>query len=67
MQVQKAAVIGHPIGHTMSPFIHRRLFQLEGIPFVYQVLDVPAVIYYISISVLFVFLTVQSVEKRRWS
>lgn len=41
MQVQKAAVIGHPIGHTMSPFIHRRLFQLEGIPFVYQVLDVP--------------------------
>ncbi len=35
--------------------------------FVYQVLDVPAVIYYISISVLFVFLTVQSVEKRRWS
>lgn len=41
MQVQKAAVIGHPIGHTMSPFIHSRLFQLEGIPFVYQVLDVP--------------------------
>ena len=41
MQVQKAAVIGHPIGHTMSPFIHRRLFQLEGIPFSYQVLDVP--------------------------
>ena len=41
MQVQNAAVIGHPIGHTMSPFIHRRLFQLEGIPFTYQVLDVP--------------------------
>lgn len=41
MRVQNAAVIGHPIGHTMSPFIHRRLFQLEGIPFTYQVLDVP--------------------------
>lgn len=41
MQVQNAAVIGHPIGHTMSPFIHRRLFELEGIPFAYQVLDVP--------------------------
>lgn len=41
MQVQNAAVIGHPIGHTMSPFIHRRLFQLEGIPFHYQVIDVP--------------------------
>ena len=41
MKIQKAAVIGHPIGHTMSPFIHRRLFQLEGIPFTYEVLDVP--------------------------
>ena len=32
MRVQNAAVIGHPIGHTMSPFIHQRLFALEGIP-----------------------------------
>lgn len=24
------AVIGHPIGHTMSPFIHQRLFDLSG-------------------------------------
>jgi shikimate dehydrogenase len=24
------AVIGHPIAHTMSPFIHSRLFQLSG-------------------------------------
>ncbi len=35
--------------------------------FVSQIFDLPAVVYYISISVLFVFLTVQSVEKRRWS
>lgn len=41
MLPQKAAVVGHPIGHTMSPFIHGRLFQLEGIPFTYQVMDVP--------------------------
>lgn len=41
MDVQKAAVIGHPIGHTMSPFIHKRLFALSGIPLEYQVLDVP--------------------------
>ncbi len=41
MKVQNAAVIGHPIGHTMSPFIHRRLFQLEGTSFTYQVLDIP--------------------------
>lgn len=41
MDIQKAAVIGHPIGHTMSPFIHGRLFALAGIPAEYQVLDVP--------------------------
>ena len=28
---QKYAVIGHPIGHTMSPFIHKSLFELQGI------------------------------------
>ncbi len=26
----KYAVIGHPIGHSMSPFIHKRLFGLSG-------------------------------------
>ena len=28
MSERKFAVIGHPIGHTMSPFIHERLFEL---------------------------------------
>lgn len=41
MNLQKIAVIGHPIGHTMSPFIHRRLFALSGIPLDYSVMDVP--------------------------
>jgi len=40
-RTQNAAVIGHPIGHTMSPFIQRRLFELSGIPMEYRVLDVP--------------------------
>lgn len=40
MRVQRAAVIGHPIRHTMSPFIHRRLFALGGIPMEYSVLDI---------------------------
>jgi shikimate dehydrogenase len=40
--VQQIAVIGHPIGHTMSPFIHERLFQIEKIPFSYRVMDVPS-------------------------
>ena len=31
------------------------------------ILDLEAVVYYISVSALFVFLTVQSMEKRRWS
>lgn len=40
-KIQRAAVIGHPIGHTMSPFIQKRLFELSSIPMEYQVLDVP--------------------------
>lgn len=34
------AVIGHPIGHTMSPFIHERLFALAHTQGTYTVLDV---------------------------
>lgn len=41
MKTQRAAVIGHPIGHTMSPFIQKRLFELVGIPMEYEVLDIP--------------------------
>lgn len=35
------AVIGHPIGHTMSPFIHARLFKYSGFSPDYAVLDIP--------------------------
>ena len=36
------AVIGHPIGHTMSPFIHERLFALaQKEPSEYLALDIP--------------------------
>jgi shikimate dehydrogenase len=37
---KKFAVIGHPIGHTMSPFIHDRLFKLSGIDARYSVIDI---------------------------
>lgn len=37
---QKFAVIGHPIGHTMSPFIHNSLFALKGIEVEYLTLDI---------------------------
>ena len=40
MSKKEYAVIGHPIGHTMSPFIHNRLFQLAGIDAEYSVIDV---------------------------
>ncbi len=41
LKTQNAAVIGHPIGHTMSPFLQERLFLLQGIPMRYQALDLP--------------------------
>lgn len=38
----KFAVIGHPIGHTMSPFIHEQLFSLSSkTSCSYQALDIP--------------------------
>lgn len=40
MSTKKFAVIGHPIGHTMSPFIHTRLFALSGVEAEYTKLDI---------------------------
>ncbi len=40
MSKKNFAVIGHPIGHTMSPFIHKRLFELSGVEAEYGVIDV---------------------------
>ena len=40
MSTKKFAVIGHPIGHTMSPFIHTRLFALSGIDAEYTKIDI---------------------------
>ncbi len=40
MSKKHFAVIGHPIGHTMSPFIHRELFRLNGIDGEYTTEDI---------------------------
>ena len=40
MKKLQYAVLGHPIGHTMSPFIHDRLFELDGLNADYRVLDI---------------------------
>ncbi len=37
---RKFAVIGHPIGHTMSPFLNARLFSLSGLPAQYTSRDI---------------------------
>ncbi len=41
MKERNFAVIGHPVGHTMSPFLHARLFSLCGIRARYGSLDIP--------------------------
>ncbi len=41
MNGNQFAVIGHPISHTMSPFIHARLFNLSGYAGSYGVFDIP--------------------------
>lgn len=40
MSTKKFAVIGHPIGHSLSPFIHEKLFLLDGIAATYTALDI---------------------------
>lgn len=35
--------------------------------FVYGILDMTGIVYYLSVIILFVFLTVQAIQKRRWS
>lgn len=40
MSKKHYGVIGHPIGHTLSPFIHTRLLALSGIDGEYGVFDI---------------------------
>lgn len=40
MSTKKYAVIGHPIGHSLSPFIHEKLFKLDNIDAQYVALDI---------------------------
>lgn len=40
-QIPAFYVIGHPLGHSMSPFIHKRLFFLRGLEAEYSAVDIP--------------------------
>ena len=39
--MKKYALIGHPLGHSLSPQIHTRLMKLAGIDGSYELLDIP--------------------------
>ena len=41
MSQNKYAIIGFPLAHSMSPFIHRRLFDISGMSAVYEMLEIP--------------------------
>ena len=36
----KYTLIGHPLGHSMSPFIHQKLFELSGVSAEYNCTDI---------------------------
>lgn len=38
--MKKYTLIGHPLGHSMSPFIHDRLFKLKGREVSYSLTDI---------------------------
>lgn len=40
--VRRAAVLGHPIAHSLSPVLHRRAYDELGLDWDYQALDVTA-------------------------
>lgn len=41
MNPRSFALIGHPVGHSMSPFLHARLFAVSGTDARYTMKDVP--------------------------
>lgn len=39
--MEKYAILGYPLKHTMSPPIHKRLFELEGKAAEYEICEIP--------------------------
>lgn len=42
LETRRAAVLGHPISHSLSPVLHRAAYQKLGLPWQYDAIDVPA-------------------------
>lgn len=38
---RRAAVIGHPVGHSLSPVLHRAAYRALDLPHSYEAIDVP--------------------------
>lgn len=41
MAISRYAVLGYPLGHTMSPFIHEKLFAVHGVSAAYEKKELP--------------------------
>ena len=39
---KKFGLLGHPLGHSMSPFIHGQLFKIKNADATYNLFDVAA-------------------------
>lgn len=39
--MKKYAILGYPLGHTLSPQIHKKLFSLANIEAEYEILEIP--------------------------
>jgi shikimate dehydrogenase len=39
---RRAAVLGHPIAHSLSPVLHRAAYEQLGLPWTYEAIDVDA-------------------------
>jgi len=42
LETRRAAVLGHPIAHSLSPVLHRAAYQALGLPWHYEAIDVEA-------------------------
>jgi len=38
---KKFAVLGYPIGHSLSPLLHNELFRMKGLPYTYEAVLMP--------------------------
>lgn len=41
MKVPAYGLIGHPLGHSLSPFVHAELLRAAGLPGTYELIDLP--------------------------